>query len=69
MDIIEGLPWAEGYSSLLVVVDCLSKYAHLICLKHPYSAQTVAAIFAKEIIRLHGVPISMIFDRDRFFSK
>ena len=64
MDFIEGLPWAEGYSSLLVVVDRLSEYAHFIYLKHPYLAQTVTAIFAKEIVRLHGMPISIIFDRE-----
>ena len=53
MDFI-GLPKAEGYSSLLVVINYLSKYACFICLKHPYSAQTVAAVFVKEIVRLHG---------------
>ena len=47
MDFIEGLPKAEGYSSFLVVVDRLSKYAHFLCLRHPYSAQTVAALFIK----------------------
>ena len=45
MDFIEGLPKAEGYSSLLVVVDRLSKYVHFLCLRHLYSAQTVAALF------------------------
>ena len=67
MDFIEGLPKVEGYSTLLVVVDKLSKYAHFLCLKHPFSAQTIAAVFAKAIVRLHGKPTSIISDRDRIF--
>ena len=67
MDFIEGLPKVEGCSTILVVVDCLSKYAHFVCLKHPYSAKTVAAAFVKEIVRFHGLPISIISDRDQIF--
>ena len=59
-----GLPKAEGYSSLLVVVNRLSRYAHFLCLRHPYSAQTMAALFIKEIVRLHGVPASIISDHN-----
>ena len=50
MDFIEGLPRVEGCSTILVVVDRLSKYAHVMSLKHPYSAQTMAVIFVKEIV-------------------
>ena len=64
MDCIEGLPKVEGSSTILVVVDHLRKYAHFICLKHPFFAQTVAAIFVKEVVRLHGVPSSIISDMD-----
>lgn len=49
MDFIEGLPSSHGYSCIMVVVDRLSKYAHLIPLKHPYTAIIVAKAFISNI--------------------
>lgn len=45
MDFIEGLPKSQGYDSILVVVDQLTKYSHFIPMKHPFSAPIVAAAF------------------------
>lgn len=67
MDLIESMPPSKGYDTILVVVDRLSKYAHFICLTHPFSALTVAAVFVMEIVKLHGFPLSIISDRDRNF--
>lgn len=67
MDFIEGLPKSQGKSVILVVVDKLSKYGHFIALSHPYSGETVAELFAKEIVRLHGIPRAIISDRDAVF--
>ncbi|KAL0545305.1 hypothetical protein IC582_015183 [Cucumis melo] len=61
-DFIDGLPKAKGWDVILVVVDRLSKYSHFLALKHPYTAKTVAEIFVKEIVRLHGFPTSIVSD-------
>lgn len=67
MDFITGLPKSKGYEAILVVVDRLSKYCHFITLKHPYTAKTIAEVFVKEIVRLHGIPLSIVSDRDPIF--
>jgi hypothetical protein len=67
MDFIEGLPKSKGFSAILVVVDRLTKYAHLIPVKHPYTAATIAQLFLDNIIKLHGLPNFVVFDRDNIF--
>ena len=51
----------------MVIVDRLSKYAHFLTLSHPYSALTVAQLFFDNIYRLHGLPNSIVSDRDKIF--
>lgn len=67
LDFITGLPKSKGYEAVLVVVDRLSKYSHFILLKHPYTAKSIAELFVKEIVRLHGIPKTLISDRDLLF--
>ncbi|GAU21227.1 hypothetical protein TSUD_11450 [Trifolium subterraneum] len=67
MDFITGLPKSRGFEAIMVVVDRLSKYAHFVLLKHPYTAKSIAEIFVKEVIRLHGIPSSIVSDRDPLF--
>ena len=68
MDFVEALPRVRGKSVILTVVDRFSKYAHFIPLVHPYSAETVAQSFFSEIVRLHGIPQSIVSDRDPVFT-
>ncbi|KAE9602910.1 putative nucleotidyltransferase, Ribonuclease H [Lupinus albus] len=67
LDFITGLPKSKGFEAIFVVVDRLSKYSHFLPLKHPYTARTVVEVFAKEIVRLHGIPQSIVSDRDPLF--
>jgi hypothetical protein len=50
------------------VVDRFNKYCHFIPLAHPYSAESVAQVFFAEIVRLHGIPQSMVSDCDTVFT-
>jgi hypothetical protein len=67
-DFISGLPLSHHYNCVMVVVDKLSKYAHFLALAHPFSALSVAKLYMKETYRLHGMPSSIISDRDAIFT-
>ena len=68
MDFIDGLLKSGGKTIILVVVDRLSKYSHFCALIHPYTASLVAQIFMDQIFRLHGIPSSIVSDRDATFT-
>jgi hypothetical protein len=68
MDFVEALPKVQGKSIILSVVDRFSKYAHFIPLGHPYTAESVAQAFFSDIVRLHGIPQSIVSDRDPVFT-
>ena len=62
MDFIVGLPKSGNKSVIMVVVDCLSKYAHLCALQHPFTASTMAQLFMDHIFKIHGMPHSIVSD-------
>lgn len=51
----------------MVVVDCLTKCAYFVSLRHPFNATQVASSFWKNIIKLHDVPHSIVSDWDKVF--
>lgn len=60
MDFITGLPHSNGFDCIWVVIDHFTKYAHFVELRHPFTAKSLAAIFAKEVVHLYGVPRSIV---------
>ena len=74
MDFIVKLPLSKDtitdikYNSILVVVDRLTKYAHFILWKEKGNAKDLAKVILKEIIANHGIPQSIISDRDKLFT-
>jgi hypothetical protein len=68
MDFVEGLPLSDGYNSILVVVDWFTNFAHFIPLRHPFTAPAVACLFVDTVVKLHGMPQTIISDHDRIFT-
>jgi transposase InsO family protein len=62
------LPKSDGCDSILVVVDRFTKFAHFIPLRHPFSSSQVAKALWDNVIKLHGVPLTIVSDRDRIFT-
>ena len=52
----------------MVVVDTLTKAAHLIPVKSTFGTTQVANVFLKDVVRLHGVPKVIVLDRDAKFT-
>ena len=69
MDFIIKLPkTASGFDTIWVIVDRLTKSAHFLPIKETNKMEKLTRIYLKEILRLHGVPISIISDRDSRFT-
>lgn len=67
MDFITHLPTSNGKSTIWVVVDRLSKFAHFTPLPSTYTAASLATLFLHQIYRLHGLPKTILSDRDPLF--
>ncbi|WMV47208.1 hypothetical protein MTR67_040593, partial [Solanum verrucosum] len=66
MDFITGLPRTRRqHDSIWVIVDRVTKFSHFLAVKSTDSAEDYAKLYINEIVRLHGVPLSIISDRDQ----
>ncbi|GJV79697.1 putative reverse transcriptase domain-containing protein [Tanacetum coccineum] len=66
MDFISKLPrTSSGHDSIWVIVDRLTKSAHSLAIREDYKIERHARLYISEIVARHGVPVSIISDRDR----
>ena len=69
MDFVVGLPkTTQEYDAIWVIIDRLTKSAHFLPIRITYSLEQLVEIYVKEIVRLYGVPVSIISDRDSRFT-
>jgi hypothetical protein len=69
MDFIVRLPRTrDGYDSIWVIVDRLTKVAHFIPVKTTYSGAKLAELYISKIVCLHGVPKKIVSDRGTQFT-
>jgi len=71
MDFVSGLPRGKrGNDAIWVIVDRLTKSALFLPVKMTDLVDRLAKMYVNEVVRLHGVPISIVSDRDpRFTSR
>ena len=68
MDFVVGLPhMAKGYDSIWVIVDHLTKSTHFLSVDTRYLAKKYAKLYFDRIMILHGVPLTIVFDRGSVF--
>nr|GEW47782.1 putative reverse transcriptase domain-containing protein [Tanacetum cinerariifolium] len=58
------VPSKNGHDTIWVIVDRLTKSAYFLAIKEDYSTERLARIYIDEIVTRHGVPVSIISDRD-----
>ena len=69
MDFVIGLPPSRRHhDSIWVVVDRLTKSAHFLPVHTSYTTEDYARLYIRELVRLHGVPLSIISDRGTQFT-
>ena len=71
MDFVKGLPTTfRKHNSICIIVDHLTKSAHFIQIRTDFSLATLNKLYIREVVKLHGIPSSIVSDRDpRFTSR
>lgn len=69
MDFIMSLPWSiKQHDSILVIVDKITKLAHFLLVKMTHIANDYARLYIREIVKIYGVSLSIILDRESHYS-
>jgi transposase InsO family protein len=69
MDSIIGLPrMNKQHDSIMVVVEKLTKASHFVPVSTTHTTTNIAKIFMKEVARLHGIPRTIVSDKDTKFT-
>ena len=69
MDFIVGLPRTQaGYDAIWVIVDRLTKSAHFLAIRNNFSLDKMVKLYINEIVKLHGVLVSIVLARDSRFT-
>ncbi|GKE59490.1 putative reverse transcriptase domain-containing protein, partial [Tanacetum coccineum] len=69
MDFVTKFPrTSSGHDTIWVIVDRLTKSAHFLPMCEDYKMDRLARLYLKEIVARHGMPISIISDRDSRFT-
>ena len=69
MEFLFGFPLTQKkHDSVWVIVDKLTKSAHFLPIQLDYSMDWLAEMYMSEIFRVHGIPLSIVYDRDPWFT-
>ena len=69
MDIVTWLlRTLRGYNAIWVIIDKLTKFAHFLPMKVSFSMDKLASLYVKEIVKTHGVSVSIVLDKDPCFT-
>ncbi|GJT03391.1 putative reverse transcriptase domain-containing protein [Tanacetum coccineum] len=69
MDFVTKLPKTEnGYDTIWVIIDRLTKSAHFLLIRENDPMEKLMKLYMKEVVTRHGVPVSIISDRDGRFT-
>jgi len=69
MDFVSGLPRGKGGNDdVWFIVDRLTKYMLFLSIKMTDSVDKLAKLYVNKVVRLHGVPVSIVSNRDPRFT-
>ena len=69
MDFVTYLPWTpQRYDAVWVIVDRLTKSKNFLVMRMTFTLEEFYQLYIREIVRLHGVPVSIVLDRDPRFT-